>query len=54
MASSGADIETAPAAGAVYLSLLPVSLFITTFIKSDFGFGEEFGWRGYLLHWKYN
>jgi membrane protease YdiL (CAAX protease family) len=49
MASSGADMSTAPAPSTVSLSLFMASLFITPFINSIFGFGEEFGWRGYLL-----
>jgi membrane protease YdiL (CAAX protease family) len=49
MASSGADMSTAPSPGMVTASLFFGSLFISPFLNSVFGFGEEFGWRGYLL-----
>lgn len=49
MASSGADMSTAPSPWMVSISLFFGSLFISPLINSVFGFGEEFGWRGYLL-----
>jgi hypothetical protein len=49
MAATGADVSAMPAP-TVFLSVLFLAtLFITPFINGLFGFGEEFGWRGYLL-----
>lgn len=49
MASAGVDMSTAPSPSTVTSSLFLGSLFISPLINSVFGFGEEFGWRGYLL-----
>lgn len=49
MASTGADMSTAPSPSIITTSLFFGSIFISPFINSIFGFGEEFGWRGYLL-----
>jgi hypothetical protein len=49
MASTGADMSTAPSPSTVTTALFFASLFVSPLINSVFGFGEEFGWRGYLL-----
>ena len=46
---SGADMSTAPSPHWVVVALLGSSLFAAPWINSLFGFGEEWGWRGYLL-----
>lgn len=49
IADAGGDVSTLPPP-AVFLPLMfLLTLFITPFINGLFGFGEEFGWRGYLL-----
>jgi len=49
MASAGADVSTMPPSGLVLPSVFVSSLFVGPTINGVFGFGEEFGWRGYLL-----
>lgn len=49
IADSGADMSTAPEPSTVLTSLLFVSLIVAPFFNSLFGFGEELGWRGFLL-----
>jgi len=49
MASSGADVSTMPPAPTLLVILFTSSLFIGPTINGIFGFGEELGWRGYLL-----
>jgi hypothetical protein len=49
IASSGADMSNAPHPAVLLGGLLFVSIFIAPFFNSVFGFGEEWGWRGYLL-----
>jgi membrane protease YdiL (CAAX protease family) len=47
--STGADMSTAPPPGLLLTLLFIVSLTIAPFLNSIAGFGEEWGWRGYLL-----
>lgn len=47
--SSGADMSTAPAPSTLLPVLFLVSLIVGPTINGVFGFGEELGWRGYLL-----
>jgi len=49
MASTGADMSQAPDPSLLLAGMLPLTLFFSPFINSLFGFGEELGWRGYLL-----
>ena len=49
MASSGADVSTMPPAPTLLVILFTSSLVIGPTINGIFGFGEELGWRGYLL-----
>ena len=49
MASLGADMSTFPPASTILPVLFLVSLFVGPTVNGIFGFGEEFGWRGYLL-----
>ena len=49
MAESGADLSTAPPAATLLPMLFLVSLVVGPTINGVFGFGEEYGWRGYLL-----
>jgi membrane protease YdiL (CAAX protease family) len=49
MVSAGADPATLPPPGAFLLLMFLVSLIVGPTINGLFGFGEEFGWRGYLL-----
>ncbi|HEY63476.1 MAG TPA: CPBP family intramembrane metalloprotease [Caldilineae bacterium] len=49
MASAGADVSEMPPSSVFLPALFLATLIITPFINSIFGFGEEFGWRGYLL-----
>jgi hypothetical protein len=49
MASSGADMSTAPSPANLLVTLFLTSLVVGPTINGLFGFGEEFGWRGYLL-----
>lgn len=49
MAKTGVDISTAPPSTTIVMTLFFATLFITPLINSVFGFGEELGWRGYLL-----
>jgi hypothetical protein len=49
MEQAGADMAEAPPTGVLLPVLLFASLFMAPFINSLFGFGEEYGWRGYLL-----
>ncbi len=49
IAETGADMSTAPDASLLLGGLLMMSLFIAPFFNSIWGFGEEWGWRGYLL-----
>lgn len=49
MASTGADVSTMPPAGVILGATFAFSLFAGPAINGVFGFGEEFGWRGYLL-----
>jgi uncharacterized protein len=49
VAKTGADMTTAPSPSMVVLALFASSLFAGPFINSLLGFGEEWGWRGYLL-----
>lgn len=49
MADSGADMTSAPAPSTLLPALFLVSLVVGPTINGIFGFGEEFGWRGYLL-----
>ncbi len=49
MASSGAALSTAPSASVLLVILFAASLLLGPTINGIFGFGEELGWRGYLL-----
>jgi len=49
LASTGVDTSTMPSPGLVLPAVFLASLFIGPTINGIFGFGEEFGWRGYLL-----
>jgi hypothetical protein len=49
MAGYGADLSTAPPASTLLIVLFAASLVVGPTINGVFGFGEEFGWRGYLL-----
>ena len=48
-ADSGADLSTAPEPTVLLLAIFFSSLVVGPTINGVFGFGEEFGWRGYLL-----
>ena len=49
IASTGADMSTAPSPSLILLLLFVISVFAAPFINSIAAFGEEWGWRGYLL-----
>lgn len=49
MQSFGADMSDAPAPGVIIGLVFGASAVTLPFFNSVFGFGEEFGWRGYLL-----
>lgn len=49
MASAGADVSKFPPSAVVLPAVFFSSLVIGPTINGIFGFGEEFGWRGYLL-----
>ncbi len=49
MASGGATGTADFSSATALIGIFGATLFITPFINSVFGFGEEFGWRGYLL-----
>jgi len=49
MTSSGADVSTMPPSTVILPVVFLASLFLGPTINGIFGFGEEFGWRGYLL-----
>lgn len=46
---SGNDIPPLPSPGLAILGVFAATTFVTPFFNSVFGFGEELGWRGYLL-----
>ena len=47
--AAGTDLPTMPSSALVLPVLFVVTLVIVPFINGLFGFGEELGWRGYLL-----
>jgi hypothetical protein len=49
IASAGGDTSTMPSTGTVLPALFVSSLLLGPTINGIFGFGEELGWRGYLL-----
>jgi membrane protease YdiL (CAAX protease family) len=49
MQSFGADMSDAPPPGVVIALVFMASVLTFPFLNGFFGFGEEFGWRGYLL-----
>jgi hypothetical protein len=49
ISETGVDMSTAPSPTFVLVALSVTSLFIAPFINSLFAFGEEWGWRGFLL-----
>ena len=49
MTSAGADLSDMPSPALVLPAVFLASLIVGPTINGLFGFGEEFGWRGYLL-----
>jgi hypothetical protein len=49
MTSTGAETSAIPSSTLVLLAVFVTSLVLGPTINGIFGFGEEFGWRGYLL-----
>ena len=49
MTSIGAETSTIPPSAVILPAMFLASLFLGPTINGIFGFGEEFGWRGYLL-----
>jgi hypothetical protein len=49
MTSTGAETSTMPPSAVILPAVFLASLFLGPTINGIFGFGEEFGWRGYLL-----
>jgi len=49
MTLTGAETSTMPSSAVILPALFLASLFLGPTINGIFGFGEEFGWRGYLL-----
>ncbi len=49
MESAGADLSDAPPPAALIGLIFGASVLTIPFVNSILGFGEEFGWRGYLL-----
>jgi hypothetical protein len=49
MTSTGAETPTMPSSTLVLPAVFLASFFLGPTINGVFGFGEEFGWRGYLL-----
>ena len=49
MTSVGAETSTTPPSAVILTAVFLASLFLGPTINGIFGFGEEFGWRGYLL-----
>jgi len=49
MASAGGDLTGAPPPGVLMALVFVTTTLIAPFVNSLFAFGEEFGWRGYLM-----
>ena len=49
LAASGADTAQMPAPATIILMTVLSTLIVAPFINTVFAFGEELGWRGYLL-----
>jgi membrane protease YdiL (CAAX protease family) len=49
MAAAGGDLTGAPPPGVIMALIFGVSTLISPFVNGLFAFGEEFGWRGYLM-----
>jgi hypothetical protein len=49
LASTGVETSTMPTSALILPTIFLASLFLGPTINGIFGFGEEFGWRGYLL-----
>ena len=49
MASRGEDVSAVPPAWILIPAVLGASVVLAPFVNALFGFGEELGWRGYLL-----
>lgn len=47
--AQGADMANFPSPPTFIILLFLASVFVSPFLNSLFAFGEEFGWRGYLL-----
>ena len=47
--AAGQDVPQIPSPIVTWPALVVVSLFVAPFVNSVFAFGEELGWRGYLL-----
>jgi hypothetical protein len=47
--SAGANPSEFPSPSVLLPAMFLATFFVTPFFNSVFGFGEEFGWRGYLL-----
>jgi hypothetical protein len=47
--AAGADISRLPSPALMLPALFVVTLVVAPFLNGLFGFGEELGWRGYLL-----
>lgn len=47
--AAGAELPTMPSSSLILMGLFFVTLAVAPFVNGLFGFGEELGWRGYLL-----
>jgi membrane protease YdiL (CAAX protease family) len=49
MTAAGGDLTGAPPPGVIMALVFVATTLITPFVNGLFAFGEEFGWRGYLM-----